>query len=153
MTGADKKLLPIVPASSVGALPDSGPTWRRRLRALWNALVGAIGLVVGLVPHVLHHVTILAGTALVAGSGGTVLFGVLGFVASIPLLLRLRRKFGTWRAPAIGLLIFAAMFSLSTYVIGPAISGADRSATSGGAEPGPATNVDPHHNGSTSTVP
>lgn len=122
-------------------------TWRLRLRALWNALVGGIGLVVGLVPHVLHHVTILAGTALVAGSGGTALFGVLGFLASIPFLLRLRRRFGSWRAPAIGLMIFAAMFSLSTFVIGPAISG------SGGAEPGPVSTVDPHHPDSTPTAP
>ena len=77
--------------------------------------------------------------ALVAGSGGTALFGALGFVASVPFLLRLRRRFGTWRAPAIGLFIFVAMFSLSTFVIGPAISGAG-----GGSDiqPGPAPSVD-----------
>jgi hypothetical protein len=102
---------------------DIGPNWRSRLRALWNAVVGGLGFVMGLLPHVLHHVGLLAGSALVAGSGGTALFGALGFVASIPLLLRLRRRFGTWLAPAIGLLIFAAMFSLSAFVIGPAISG------------------------------
>ena len=129
---------------------DAGPTWRHRLRAVWNAIVGAIGLVVGLVPHILHHVTLLAGTALVAGSGGTALFGVLGLLASIPLLLRLRRRFGTWRAPAIGLLIFAAMFSLSTFVIGPAISGASGA---GGAVPGPVPSLDEHHTGSTPTAP
>lgn len=119
-------LLPRPPASSSAFDPDLGaqPTWRGRLRALRNALVGGIGLVMGIVPHVLHHVTLLAGTALVAGSGGTALFGALGFLTSIPLLLRLRRRFGTWRAPAIGLLIFTAMFALSTFVIGPAISGA-----------------------------
>jgi len=85
--------------------------------------VGAIGFALGLLPHIPHHVAILAGTALVAGSGGTTLFGALGFLASIPFLLRLRRRFGTWLAQAIGLLIFAAMFSLSAFVIGPAISG------------------------------
>lgn len=125
---------------------DAGPTWRDRLRAVWNAIVGAIGLVVGLVPHILHHVTLLAGTALVAGSGGTALFGVLGLLASIPLLLRLRRRFGTWRAPAVGLLIFAAMFSLSTFVIGPAISGASGA---GGVVPGPVPSLDEHHTDST----
>ena len=127
---------------------EAGPTWRDRLRAVWNAIVGAIGLVVGLVPHILHHVTLLAGTALVAGSGGTALFGVLGLLASIPLLLRLRRRFGTWRAPAIGLLIFAAMFSVSTFVIGPAISGA------GGADSGPVPNVEHtvHHDDPTPTA-
>jgi len=124
---------------------DAKPTWRHRLRAVWNALVGAIGLLVGLLPHVLHHVTLLAGTALVAGSGGTALFGALGLLASVPFLLRLRRRFGTWRAPAIGLLIFAAMFSLSTFVIGPAISGtSDGVGTSdgGGTKPGPTPSVD-----------
>lgn len=132
---------------------DAGPTWRDRLRAVWNAIVGGIGLVVGLVPHLLHHVTLLAGTALVAGSGGTAIFGVLGLLASIPLLLRLRRRFGTWRAPAIGLLIFAAMFSLSTFVVGPAISGAG-GADGGGAESGPIPSVEHtvHHGDPTPTA-
>ena len=102
------------------------PSW---LRQRWNAATGALGVVLGLVPHVLHHVGSLAGTALVAGSGGTALFGALGLVLSVPMLLRLRRRFGSWTAPAMGLAIFAAMFALSTWVIGPAISGA--------AEPGP----------------
>jgi hypothetical protein len=129
-------------SSGVAAALAAGPTLRDRLRALWNALVGGIGLLVGFVPHVLHHVTLLAGTALVAGSGGSALFGALGFVASVPFLLRLRRRFGSWRAPAIGLFIFVAMFSLSTFVIGPAISGAG-----GGSDiqPGPVPSVD--HNG------
>ncbi len=39
------------------------------------------------------------------------------------MLLRLRRRFGNWTAPAIGIAAFAAMFALSTWVIGPAISG------------------------------
>lgn len=115
---------------------NARPGWRDRLRALWNTVVGGIGLVLGLLPHVLHHIGFLAGTALVAGSGGTALFGVLGFLASVPFLLRLRRRFGTWRAPAIGLLVFAAMFSLSAFVIGPAISGA------GGTQPAPVPSVD-----------
>ncbi|HCG03031.1 MAG TPA: hypothetical protein DEV93_21130 [Chloroflexi bacterium] len=66
---------------------------------------------------------LLAGVALVAGTKGTILFGLIGFRVSIPFLLRLRRRLGTWRAPAIGLVIFAVMFSLSAFVIGPAISG------------------------------
>jgi hypothetical protein len=32
-----------------------------------------IGAIVGLAPHVLHHVGLLAGTALIAGTGGTAL--------------------------------------------------------------------------------
>lgn len=92
-----------------------------RLRALWNAIVAGIGALVGLTPHVLHHVGFLAGSALIAGAGGTILFGVVGLVASVPFLLRLRRRFGTWRAPALALGIFAAMFTVSALVIGPAI--------------------------------
>ncbi len=98
----------------------SPPSW---LRERWNAATGAVGVVVGLAPHVLHHIGVLAGTALVAGSGGTALFGALGLLLSIPMLLRLRRRFGSWTAPAIGLAVFTAMFALSTWVIGPAISG------------------------------
>jgi hypothetical protein len=85
--------------------------------------VAAVGFLLGLLPHVLHHVAFLAGTALVAGSGGTALFGAVGLVAAIPFLLRLRRRFGTWLAPGIGLLVFVLMFLLSAFVIGPATSG------------------------------
>ena len=109
---------------------NAGLTWQERLRALWSTFVGGIGLAMGLVPHILHHVGFLAGTALVAGTGGVALFGALGFLFSVPMLLSLRRRFGTWRAPAIGLLIFTAMFSLSAFVIGPAISGAGDTAPS-----------------------
>lgn len=105
----------------------SPPSW---LRERWNAATGAVGVVVGLAPHVLHHIGVLAGTALVAGSGGTALFGALGLLLSIPMLLRLRRRFGSWTAPAIGLAVFTAMFALSTWVIGPAISGSGDSGPS-----------------------
>ena len=102
------------------ASTTSAPSW---LRQRWNAATGVVGVLVGLAPHVLHHVGALAGTALVAGSGGTALFGALGLLLSIPMLLRLHRRFGNGKAPAIGLAVFAAMFALSTWVIGPAISG------------------------------
>ncbi len=92
---------------------------------LWGAVVAAWGAVIGLLPHVLHHIGPLAGAALLAGSGGTALFAAIGFVAAIPFLLRLQRRFASWRAPAIALAIFAAMFSLSSFVIGPAISSGD----------------------------
>lgn len=96
-------------------------------RSAWNAVTGLAGGVLGLAPHLLHHVGLLAGTALVAGSGGTALFGVVGLVASVPLLLRLHRRFGTWRAPALGLAVFATMFAVSTFIVGPAISGESES--------------------------
>jgi len=60
---------PAALSSGVAADLHAGPTWRDRLRAVWNGLVGGIGLLVGLLPHVLHHVTFLAGTALVADRG------------------------------------------------------------------------------------
>jgi len=119
-----------------------GAAWWRP-RAVWNALTGLVGGVLGLAPHVLHHIGALAGTVLVAGSGGTVLFGVLGLVASVPMLLRLYRRFGTWRAPAVALAVFAAMFAVSTFVIGPAISGP--SATDRPAPTAPAVGHDGHH--------
>jgi hypothetical protein len=90
---------------------------------MWHGVVAAVGFLMGLLPHVLHHVAFLAGTALVAGTGGTLVFGLLGLAASVPMLVRLHRRFGTWVAPAIGLAVFAAMFALSALVIGPAISG------------------------------
>lgn len=95
----------------------------RRVQALWDGFVGFIAVLVGLAPHVLHHVGFLAGTFLVAGATGTILFGALGLVASVPFLIKLHRRFGTWQAPFIALLIFIAMFSVSTFVIGPAIRG------------------------------
>ena len=100
----------------------------------WSAVLALWGGFIGLLPHVLHHVGPLAGAALLAGAGGTALFAAIGFVASIPFLLRVRRRFGTWRAPVIALAIFAAMFSLSSFVVGPAITGGD--------EPAPRPGVD-----------
>jgi peptidoglycan/LPS O-acetylase OafA/YrhL len=111
-----------------------------RLRALWNAITGALGAVLGLAPHVLHHIGFLAGTAVVAGTAGTVLFGAIGLLASAPFLLRLHRRFGSWRAPAIGLAVFAVMFSLSAFVLGPAISGG----TDSPAPTAPGVTLDEH---------
>jgi hypothetical protein len=101
------------------------------------------GAVTGVLPHVLHHVGPLAGTALVAGAGGQALFAAIGFVAALPLLLRLYRRFRTWLAPAIALGVFAVTFALSTLVIGPWIRGGTA------PRPGPATEQptihDEHH--------
>ena len=99
------------------------PRIRRVLASAWNAVTAAIGAVMGLLPHVLHHVGLLGGAVLVSGATGNVLFAVLGIVFSLPLLRRLHRRFGTWKAPALALGVFALMFSLSAFVIGPAISG------------------------------
>ena len=91
--------------------------------AVAGTLSSAIAAVAGVAPHVLHHVGLLAGVAFLSGATGTVLFAVLGLAVSVPLLLRLRRRFGTWLAPALALIVMAVMFSLSAWVVGPAISG------------------------------
>lgn len=78
---------------------------------------------VGVAPHVLHHAGPLAGTALMAGAGGQLAFGVVGFIATIPVLWRLHRRKGGWRAPAWALGAFAVVFTLSSLVIGPAVAG------------------------------
>ena len=115
-----------VHARPPGEAPATTGT-RRRGGTVRAATTGAISGVMGLAPHVLHHVGFLAGTALIAGSGGTAVFAAVGLVASIPFLLRLYRRFGSWLAPSIGLAAFVAMFALSAFVIGPAISGSDNS--------------------------
>ncbi|MBN1529246.1 MAG: hypothetical protein JW895_09315 [Thermoleophilaceae bacterium] len=103
-----------------------------RIRA---ALAGAAAGVLGLLPHILHHAGPLAGAALFAGVGGSLFFGLLGLVAAIPLLLRMHGRCGSWRRPAGFLLLMAAVFSISTFAIGPLISG-DSSGESGAPERG-----------------
>jgi hypothetical protein len=105
------------PASG-GRVAEVSPTGRRRGRVV-SVIAAVWGAVTGLAPHVLHHVGPLAGAALLAGAAGTVLFGVVGLVAAIPFLLRLRRRFDTWAAPGIAVVVFVVMFTLSTVVIGP----------------------------------
>lgn len=116
---------------------ETSPVERGRLAAVWETVVAVIGAVMGLVPHVLHHIGLLAGAAVITGAGGNALFFALGLVFSIPLLRRLYRKFGTWRAPAIAVAVFAAMFSLSAFVIGPAFT-TDSAPDNGPPSPSPA---------------
>lgn len=100
------------------------PAGRRGFAAtVWSGLAAVVGAVMGLVPHVLHHVSFFAGAALVTGVGGNLAFGALGLLFSVPLLRRLYGRFRTWKAPAAALVVFATMFSLSAFVVGPAISG------------------------------
>lgn len=115
-------------------------TLQKRLGALWNALTAAVGAVMGLLPHLLHHLSFFAGAALVTGVGGNVLFGTLGLLLSVPLLRRLYRRYSTWRAPAVAIAVFTVLFSLSTFVIGPALLGTDPDSA-----PGPIEQVDPEH--------
>ncbi len=91
-------------------------------RTIWASVRAATGALLGLVPHVMHHIGILAGAALLTGVFGNSLLYAIGLLLSIPLLNRLRKRFGTWKAPAIGVAVFTAMFLLSALVVGPAIS-------------------------------
>lgn len=121
-------------AQTGSATGGDAPAGRRRgwLARAGAAVSVAVGVVTGAAPHVLHHVGPLAGAALLAGGGGTALFAAIGFVLTIPMLLRLRRRFGTWTAPGVALALFAVMFTVSTLWIGPAIRGDAGDDTAGG---------------------
>lgn len=121
-------------------LPSDPSAGRGRLATLWSGITAAVGAVMGLLPHLLHHVSFFAGAALVTGVGGNLVFGALGLLLSVPLLRRLYRRFRTWKAPAVAVAVFAVMFSLSAFVIGPAISGTDPDPA-----PGPPEQIDPEH--------
>jgi hypothetical protein len=95
--------------------------------------------VAGIAPHVLHHIGPLAGAAIVSGTLGSVLFGVIGFALTVPLLIRLKRRFGSWAAPGVALALFVVMFTVSTLWIGPWIRG------DGQNDPPADTPTDPHH--------
>ena len=110
--------------SQAGTTIEQGTEQQRGFVAkAWRTVAAVFGTLLGLLPHVLHHTGLIFGAALVTGTEGNLLFGALGLLFSVPLLRGLYRRFGTWKAPAIGLAIFVAMFSLSAFVIGPAISG------------------------------
>ena len=94
---------------------------------LWGGTVAFFGVATGVAPHVLHHVGPLAGAALLAGFGGQVLFFALGLVLSVPLLLKLYRRFGTLVAPAVAVLAFAAIFTFSSVVVAPRLTDSDES--------------------------
>jgi hypothetical protein len=78
--------------------------------------------------HVLHHVGPLAGTALLAGFGGKAIFFILGLVLSLPMLRCLYGRFGTLAAPAMAVVAFAAVFTFSSLVMAPRLTGSDSSA-------------------------
>jgi hypothetical protein len=114
---------------------------------VWAGVVAAWGVISGLAPHVLHHVGPLAGAALLAGFGGKALFFALGLVLSLPLLRRLYRRFQTWLAPALAVLIFIGMFSLSSLVIAPRLTGSEKAPAPGIEQPSAPSGHARHHGG------
>lgn len=114
-------------ATHLSAAPRHGLD---RIRA---TLAAGGAAVLGAAPHVLHHAGPLAGAALLAGVGGKLLFGALGFLLAIPMLRRLHRRHGSWAVPGGVLALMAVVFTFSSFVIGPALT------DSGGGSTTPAT--------------
>jgi len=115
---------PTRPGQAAPGPPPAPPRpTRTRLAAVRDTTGAVLGALLGLLPHLLHHVALIAGTALLTGAGGNTLSFAVGLLLSVPMLRRLHRRFGSWVAPAIAVAVFAAMFSLSAFVVGPAISG------------------------------
>ena len=96
-----------------------------RWRTVRDALGAAVGTVLALVPHLMHHLGLLAGAALITGASGNALLYAVGLLFTVPMLRRLRRRFRTLWAPVIAVAVFTGLFALSAFVIGPAISGRD----------------------------
>jgi hypothetical protein len=134
------------PPSAATAPPASAVDRPRPVRRRVTAgLATAWVAITGLAPHVLHHAGPLAGVALVSGTFGTSLFAVLGFVATVPLLRRLRRRFGSWTVPVLALALFAGIFTFSTVVLGPLVTDAGSDAGQGAEAPVAETDHDAHH--------
>lgn len=112
------------PTSVVGGHSPPPPGRWKTIRDTVGAVVGAV---LGIAPHVLHHIGLLTGAALLTGASGNALFFVAGLALSGPMLRRLYRHFRSWWAPATAVAAFTVLFSLSAFVIGPAISGTDDS--------------------------
>ena len=115
------------------ALPFLPAQRKTVTQRVWVGISSAGAVALGVLPHLLHHVSIFAG-ALFAGVGGSLLFGAIGFLAAIPFLLRVHRRTGNWRMPAALLTLFAVVFSISTFVIGPAISSSSSETSSSATE-------------------
>lgn len=98
---------------------------RSTLKTVRDFAGAVLGAVLGIAPHVLHHIGLLAGAAVITGASGNALFYVVGLAMSVPMLWRLHRRFQTPWAPAIAVAVFTGLFALSAFVVGPAITGVD----------------------------
>ena len=95
---------------------------RSRFSAVRDTVVAVVGAVMGIAPHLLHHIGLIAGTAFVSGAGGNAVFYAVGLLLSVPMLRRIHRRFGTRTAPALAVVVFTAVFLFSALVVGPAIT-------------------------------
>ena len=135
LTGAD--------SSAVYAGLAPGPN--RKPRSVWATIRAGIGAALGILPHVMHHIGLLAGAALLTGVLGNGILYIVGLLLSIPLLRRLQARFHTIWAAGIGVAVFTVLFSLSAFVVGPAISGAG--SQSPAQTPTPAVTTTDGHDG------
>lgn len=87
-------------------------------RGIWASARAVLGTLLGLIPHLMHHVGLIAGAALLTGVIGNSVLYALGLILSIPLLRRLRRRFNSWKPPILGVAIFTVLFSVSALVGG-----------------------------------
>jgi hypothetical protein len=113
---------------------------------VWGGIVAAWAVVTGIAPHILHHAGPLAGAAILAGVGGKAIFFALGLLLSVPMLRRLYRRFGTFVAPALALGVFAALFTFSSLVIAPRLTGSETTPAPAIEQP-TTSNHESHHEG------
>lgn len=113
-------------------------------RGFWAAVRAGVGVVLGIVPHVMHHIGLLAGAALLTGVWGNGVLYVVGLLLSIPLLRRIHARFRTVWAPAVGVAAFTTLFAVSAFIIGPAISGAAAGSSTPDRVPGPTVTSNEH---------
>ena len=114
---------------------------------VWGGIVAAWAVITGIAPHVLHHAGPLAGAALLAGVGGKAIFFALGLLLSMPMLRRLYRRFGTFAAPTIAVAVFAALFSFSSLVIAPRLTGPEKTPAPTIEQPNRPAGHESHHEG------
>ncbi len=128
--------------AAVAASPTSNNSGFARGRAV---LAGVGAALLGAAPHVLHHAGPLAGAALVAGVTGKVLFGLIGIALTVPMLRRMRRRTGSWRAPVAALGLMAIVFVVSSFVLGPALTGGSEPAGNTPSTPAVPSGHGSHH--------
>src|SRR3954471_7176746 len=121
-------MAPTTAAETVVAAAPELASHRSPLERVRAAIAAVGAAVLGAAPHVLHHVGPLAGAAVLAGATGKLLFGAVGFMLAFPMLRQLHRRHGSWAVPGGVLALMAVVFTVSAFVIGPAVTGGSESA-------------------------